>query len=262
MKKSRFLACKLYYMLSSFILILVLSAFFYVPIETFAGYANGAEYNSTFENWGSTADSGLRFYTIGRELDNLSVSHVEEDKFYQVYLNTSVDFKSTQALKIRIPYISIGDSLAWIGTSQNNVTSYVDSVSKSLVFSGEDLKNGIKVKARMYLFSDTDLDFCFNGSISIDLISLLELGESPLDSYNSGYDAGYADGEEFGYSDGYSDGFSDGQESGYNSGFDAGVDSVDTESFFMQGYEAGREVAYVEGFDDGYLQGYAEALSG
>lgn len=220
-----------------------------------------SEYSSSFENWGSTSESGLRFYTISKSLDKFSLSDVDDDKFYFVRLKTSVEFDSTQALKFRIPYVSVGDSLAWIGANKNDVTSYTDSSTKDLVFLGSDLKNGLDVSVKMYLFSETDLDFCLNGLVSIDVILISELDENPLDSYNSGYDAGYEDGQEFGYSDGYSNGYSDGQSSGFESGFESGVDSVDTDSYFMQGYEAGREVAYVEGFDEGYLMGYAEALT-
>lgn len=255
MKKTRILANKLTIFIFSFLI--AYSCFFYVPIEALAR----AEYSSSFENWGSTSESGLRFYTISRSLDKFSLSDVDDDKFYFVRLKTSVEFDSTQALEFRIPYVSVGDSLAWIGANKNDVMSYTDSSTKDLVFLGSDLKSGLDVSVKMYLFSETDLDFQFNGLVSIDVIWISELDENPLDSYNSGYDAGYEDGQEFGYSDGYSNGYSDGQSSGYESGFDAGVDSVDTDSYFMQGYEAGREVAYVEGFDDGYLQGYAEALS-
>lgn len=250
---------KLHFMSFCLSVFVIFSTFFSIKMSVFAY----SEYTSSASFLGQTSQSGLRFYTLTRNLDNFSLdsSSIDDDKFYSVTLNTSVLFESTQGLNLRIPYVSVGDSLVWIGSNQNNITNYSDSQQKTLVFSGSKLKEGLSVALKAYVFKDVDLDFVLNFTLDIDVISFLELGSDSLGSYNSGYDAGYADGEEFGYSDGYSDGFSDGQDAGFDSGFDAGVDSVDTDSYFMNGYEAGREVAYVEGFDDGYLQGYAEALS-
>lgn len=275
------------------VLVVVVSAFFYAPMEVRAS----SDLNSSvtldsptvvsgndighLDVSGSYSNWNYHYYDGYVQLGHINFgSSFDADKVYKVSMYTRLDTHLgvqglVRAVDIFQPMDEFGyktsDVLLNFRVPDNNTGlgyDFYSEITSDYYFTGEFLNDndlsltfvGLVPKTSSQ-FSKIDVTFNFQYLV----YSVEELTDDESEQYQDGYNAGYAEGESAGYGNGYSSGYADGEASVdtgaiYDEAFQAGKDSVDTDSYYDAGYEAGYQAAYSEGYESGYDVGYQSAM--
>lgn len=251
------------------LLVVVVSAFFYAPMEVSASGLDIGLSDVMDQSLDNTINLDGAYYQlrVANASQNFNFSgHINEslvdDNLYKVKLATTAYLSSNNTGYIQQFSVRLGVDFSLLFTSSyylnaNNQNTFNQSSTKEFILSGAQLKQDYVLNTSYIYRRSSDATVTVGGAVGLDLVSVEMVKDANASDYENGYNAGYSAGEAQGFNSGYQSGL----DAGYDSGFEEGKNSVDTDSYYQAGYSAGYDAAYSVGFEEGYDEAYEVAYA-